>query len=208
MSLFGPYLAACMLLVVAGCAKATRPHDTARALVGLLPRLRFGLALLAVRTFALGETALGLFAIFLPGPVTAALVSGCYASFALVVAFLRHRDVPLSSCGCFAEGDTMPTGLHVAIDAGFALCAAVTSAFIHHDVHTIVDALAPEPLHGFPLLAASAGVAYLAALAMGPLARIESIRGEVLSHHAHNADHVHRAHNAAGEQVSAGSDRR
>ena len=45
MELIGPYLAGCLLLAVAGVAKAFRPLDTARAVAAVVP-----LPLAAVRS--------------------------------------------------------------------------------------------------------------------------------------------------------------
>src|SRR6185437_10430271 len=102
MTLFGPYLAACALLVVAGAAKAARPDDTARAaahVLGLtLTRWRW-----VVRLGAGAEAVLGLAGLLVVGLAVAATWVAVAASTAAglagwTVAALGHQPwhgVPL-----------------------------------------------------------------------------------------------------------------
>ena len=169
MQLFGLYLVAASLLVGAGVAKAIRPDDTARALATLVPRPARGVATLrrvrtAVRAGAFIEAALGVLALALPRPVTAALVAFSYAAFAVVVGYAVAHEGALASCGCFGRPDTPATLTHALINLGLAAaCAAV--AFGAPDTGSVVTVLAHQPLAGVPLLFLSAvgvGVTYLA----------------------------------------------
>ena len=132
MELIGLFLIASGLLVVAGLAKALRPDDTARALLELAPErinphLSLRSARVVVRVGAMAETAIGLWALVLPRPVSAALVASSYALFTVVVFYARLHGGALSTCGCFGQPDTPATWLHVAVNALFTV-AAVTVA--------------------------------------------------------------------------------
>ncbi len=179
MELIGLYLIAAALLVAAGIAKAVRPDDTARAVSALLPRgcapsqrrLRG-----AVRAGALAEAMLGLVALVVPRPVTAALVALSYALFAIVVAFARMRGGPLATCGCFGRPDTPATRLHVAVNLALAGAAAVVAAAGVPNGGSIATLLAHQPWAGLPLLFVSAVGLWLTFLALSALAALEGAR--------------------------------
>ncbi len=157
-----PFLAASAVLAAAGVAKLWRPDYTARALqmTGLhLAGRRVGRN--AVRAGAGVETAIGVLAIALPGPVTGALVAATYSAFALFVLVALDRGWPLSSCGCFGRPDSKPGYPHAALNAGAAVAAAwwaldapgrLSRLFVH------------QPWAGVPLILASAVIAGLAYL--------------------------------------------
>ncbi len=177
MDVIGLYLIACVLLVAAGLAKAARPDDTARALAALVPgrgmplvRLR-----LAVRAGALAEAALGLFALALPRPVTAALVAASYLCFAGVVLAARRRGGSLATCGCFGRPDTPPTLVHVLLDLVLAIAAVVLAAAAPRQ-GTLVTSLAHQPRAGLPLVFVSAVGAWLTLLALSALGELEGAR--------------------------------
>ena len=178
MELIGLYLIAAALLVAAGIAKAVRPDDTARAVSALLPRgcapsqrrLRG-----AVRAGALAEAMLGLVALVVPRPVTAALVALSYALFAIVVAFARVRGGPLATCGCFGRPDTPATRLHVAVNFALAGAAVVVAAGVPNG-GSIATLLAHQPWAGLPLLFVSAAGLWLTFLALSALAALEGAR--------------------------------
>ncbi len=179
MELIGLYLVAAGLLFVAGVAKARHPDDTARALTALAPRGRAALPLGPVRQLvragALAEAALGLAALLVPRPVTAALVALSYAAFGAVVASARWRGGPLATCGCFGRPDTPPTTVHLVLNlvlAGAAAVVAVTAP--PHG--TLVSELARQPWAGFPLLFVSAVGLWLSLLALSALAALEGAR--------------------------------
>lgn len=180
MELIGPYLAAGMLLVVAGLAKAIRPDDTARALSAMVPAgLRSRLSPAAMRTsvvlVALAETVVGLAAVALPRPVTAGLVALSYSVFAVVVARALATGGPLSSCGCFGTPDTPATATHLLVNLALMVSAVAVAAAAPAG-GTLAGAIAHQPVHGVPLLAASGLAAWLAGLAMGGLARLRAAR--------------------------------
>ena len=174
MELIAPYLIACLLLVVAGVAKALRPAGTARALADLVPLGPGGLAVL-VRWGSVLEVALGVVALVFPRPVTAAAVAAVYSAFVVVVAVVRARGGATASCGCFGAVDTPATGLHLVIDAGLAVSAAVVAVSASAG-GTIVSLLGHQPMDGLPLVFLSGVGAWLSILAMGRLADLRAAR--------------------------------
>ncbi len=152
-----PFLAAAALLAAAGVAKLWRPDDTARALLvaGLPAHRRL------VRAGALAETAVGVAAIALPGPLTGSLVAASYAAFTLFVGVALARGWPLSSCGCFGRPDARPGYPHLLLDAGAAVAAAWWAAAAPGRIGPL---FVHGPWHGAPLALVAvviAGLAYL-----------------------------------------------
>lgn len=118
-SLTVPYLAAALLLAVAGAAKLARPTATAQALrTQGLPSGTPLVTTLGVAELAVAAAAL----VAVPGG--AWLLSLAYAGFTgfVLAALLRGR--PLSSCGCFAEPDVPPTPAHVVLTGLLGAAAA------------------------------------------------------------------------------------
>jgi hypothetical protein len=162
----GLYLAAAMLLGVAGVAKAVRPAESALALGRLVPGLA-GVASFVVRVLAVAEAAVGLLALVWLARLPAVLVAVSYGVFAVAVLVVRARGGPLATCGCFGGIDTPPTAasaVAVAAQAPQRLLSAV---------------LASEPLHGIPLLLGSAVTALLAFVAMSLLGRVQAARTQL-----------------------------
>lgn len=119
-----PFMAAVLMLGLAGVAKLIRPNDTARALqdAGLrLGPLRPTRTLIRVGSAA--ELVVAACAFAFPGPVTGALVAVAYVAFAIFVITALRRGWALSSCGCFAKPDTRPSYLHSALNLGAAAAA-------------------------------------------------------------------------------------
>jgi hypothetical protein len=173
-TLFGLYLAACALLVVAGAAKAVRPTDTARALNQAVSAFPLGRMALVVRLAASVECALGVVGLILPWPPIAAAVALSYLGFAGFVLVAYRRGGPLATCGCFGTPDTPPTVVHIVINVALAASAVVVAAAGRSG--TVLDALRGQPWHGIPLVAVSAVCAWLIVLAMSPLARLGAAR--------------------------------
>jgi hypothetical protein len=175
--LIGLYLIAAGLLVGAGVMKAVRPDDTALAMAGLLPgRLASPVRLRRViRLGALAEVALGVVALAVPRPATAALVALSYLLFLGVVAAARWRGGPLATCGCFGRPDTPATGLHLALNGALAAAAGAVALHAPHS-GSIVTLLAHQPWAGFPLLFVSAVGLWLTVLALSALASLEGAR--------------------------------
>lgn len=163
-ALAGPFLAAAVLLAVAGATKVADPQPLVRALRSVGMRLPRGV----VRAGAVAETALGLAALATGARVAALLVAVSYAGFtAFVLLALRHGGV-LASCGCFGKQDVPPTRTHAVLTG---LLAAAAAAVAVRPVGNLLALLGDAPGSGLPLLvatAALAGVVYLA-LAVLPL---------------------------------------
>ena len=97
--LAGPLAACALLLAIAGVAKAYRPLPTVRALrSAALPG-----NVTLVRLLGAGEAVLAVVALFVAGPLPAALIALSYAAFAGFVIYARARGGTVSSCGCFAS---------------------------------------------------------------------------------------------------------
>jgi hypothetical protein len=132
----GPLLAAAALLVVAGVPKVADPLPLVRALraAGMpVPRL-------VVRAFALGEVAVGGWAVVAPGRVSSALVAAAYLVFTAFVARVLARGGVLGSCGCFGKADTPATRTHLGLTAAAALVALWAALDPPHRVWWTVDA--------------------------------------------------------------------
>ena len=150
-----PYLAAAVLLGLAGVSKIARPGGTARALrVAGIPASRGW-----VRAGAGGELAVAVAALVLPSAATGALVAGCYAAFTVFVLLALRRRWPLSSCGCFGKPDTPPTSSHAALNAGATFCAVWWSVSAPAD---FLHRLARQSWHGGALTLEVAVIAMLA----------------------------------------------
>jgi methylamine utilization protein MauE len=173
MELIGPYLAACMLLVVAGGAKAARPGDTARA-VAVTMRRRPGQVQPIVRSAAAGEAILGIAAMARPSPITASLVAASYLGFAVFVGVALARGGPLASCGCFGTPDTPATRTHVVVDLVLAASAVAVASTM--PTQWFPRLLAGQPWSGVPLVVLSLLCAWLAFLAMTRLAELGAVR--------------------------------
>ncbi len=173
MELIGPYLAACVLLIAAGVAKAVRPGDTARAVTASMP---VSLAVVAplVRVAAAAEALVGAAGLVRPSVWSAGLVALSYLGFAAFVTVARARGGPLASCGCFGTPDTPATRLHVVVD--LVLSAAAVSVAAAAPARWLPTLLTDQPWHGVPLVAVSVLVAWLAYLALGRMAGVGAAR--------------------------------
>lgn len=183
MSLLGPYLIGCALLVVAGVSKLLRPQPTAVVLSGIWssPLVRPRRLAPAVRIFSLVEVALGIAAVIYPVPLAATAVAASYVVFGSFVLHVRLKGGADAGCGCFGSespsespsGEPEPapaTGLHVFVDLGLAgAAAAVASANLRG---TLFSILARQRLEGVPLVAACAVGAWLVVLWLVALPRL------------------------------------
>lgn len=168
-----PYLAAVVLLGLAGVSKVARPGDTARALQSAgLPGSRTW-----VRAGALGELVVAGSAIAAPGVATGALVAACYAAFTAFVGVALIKRWPLSSCGCFGKPDTPPTRSHAVLNAGATVCSLWWAMSAPSN---LFHAFARQAWHGSALTLEALVVALLAfvvwtnplpAMSMSPTAR-------------------------------------
>ena len=180
MELIGIYIVGCGLVILAGVSKATRPDDTARALVLLQegrnpPFMSFAFTRSIVRVGATLEAALGVLAVLFPRPLTAAPIAASYTLFFCIVTLVRRRGGPLSTCGCFGRADTPATGFHLLLNGLFVVVAITVVLQPPHQT-SLGALLDQQPWHGVPLVFASAVGVWLAYLALSPLAALEGAR--------------------------------
>jgi hypothetical protein len=122
-----PYLAAALLLVVAGVAKALDPLSLVRALRSAGLAVRAPLLMRLVRVAAVGEAAIGAVAIVSPSRTAALAVAASYAGFTLFVLQALRTGSPLASCGCFGKADTPPSRLHALVTGALAVVSVVAA---------------------------------------------------------------------------------
>jgi hypothetical protein len=111
----------------------------------------------------------------LPRPLTAGLVGASYVALAAVVAYTRSKGGALASCGCFGTPDTPATFLHLAINLVLALASIVVAIGAPATGWTF-SVLAPDPLHGAPLVLAVGVGVWLSYLALSVLSALQAAR--------------------------------
>jgi hypothetical protein len=160
-----PYVAAALLLVAAGVAKAREPLSLVRALRAAGLRVRAPLLTRWVRLFAGLEAVLGAAAVLRPSAALAVGVACSYAGFTAFVVRALRSGSPLASCGCFGKTDTPPTPAHAVTTALLAVACALFAAG---------SPTRPD----LPVLAVSAVLAYVSyvALAVLPLVSRKALR--------------------------------
>jgi hypothetical protein len=115
-----PFLAAAVLLVLAGLPKLRDPLPLVRALRSVPVTAALARRPL-VRLLAGAEVLLGVAALARPGTVTGLLVATSYLAFSAFVALALRRGGVLASCGCFGRPDTPPTSAHLLATALLAV---------------------------------------------------------------------------------------
>ncbi|MFN2521904.1 MAG: MauE/DoxX family redox-associated membrane protein, partial [Mycobacteriales bacterium] len=151
-----PYLAAALLLVVAGVAKALDPLSLVRALRATGLTVRAPLLARWVRAFAVVEAAVGAAAVVVPGRAVAIAVALSYAGFTAFVLRALRSGSSLASCGCFGPNDTPPTRTHAAVTAVLSLL-------------TLAAATDPGVSYGAALFFVTGVLAYLTYLVLAVL---------------------------------------
>jgi hypothetical protein len=117
-----PVAAAALVLVVAGLGKLRSP---AAAIGALRSAGLFG-GTVAVRLAALGELALGGWALSVGGRAPALVMAGAYAGFACLGSVLARRA---SACGCFGDAGGLASGWQASVSVGLTLvCGAAAVA--------------------------------------------------------------------------------
>jgi hypothetical protein len=164
----GPFIAAALLLVVAGALKAFDPATTA----GALRRAGVPAPSAAVRAGGVVEALIGAVAIATGDPVAALLVAASYAVFTAFVVVALARGIPVGSCGCFGKADTPPSIVHVVVNAG-AVVTAVAVAL--GPGGGIGEVLADQPLLGLPFLALVGAATYAAFLALTLIPQLHAL---------------------------------
>ena len=122
-----PYLAAALLLVVAGVAKALDPLSLVRALRAAGLAVRAPVLMRFVRAAAAFEALVGAAAVVSPSRTAALAVAASYAGFTLFVLQALRSGSPLASCGCFGKVDTPPTRLHAIVTGVLAVLSLVAA---------------------------------------------------------------------------------
>ncbi|MDE0368558.1 MAG: hypothetical protein OXI84_00285 [bacterium] len=115
------YAAGSLLLIFAGVAKLAFPRPAADLMgaVGFPARVWFA------RAAGGAELVLGVAALAAGGPGPALVAAGVYSLFALVSLLALNRG--LSSCGCFGQLDSPPSGIHVVGNLFFAAVCALAA---------------------------------------------------------------------------------
>lgn len=149
-ALTGPFLAAALVLCIAGLAKLRSPTAAAGALTAIgLP----GRAML-VRAFATGELALGAACALSPSAATATTATCVYAAFAgISLVLARHRK----ACGCFGEHDAPATVAQSVLSGLLALLAVTAALFPPHGLGWL---LARSPQYAAVFALGTGGLAY------------------------------------------------
>ena len=145
----GAFQILALVIAAGGVAKVARPAAFAATLRSL--ELPGGTA--AARLSGTLEVAIGLGAVLVGGRAAALVVALAYAVFTAVV--LAARRAGAESCGCFGAVAAPPSTVHVAVNAGSAVVAALAALV---GPAALTEVLADQPLAGIP---------YLATLAVG-----------------------------------------
>ena len=147
------------------------------------------------RLIGSAEIAVGAAGLSGPGPVAAIAVGGAYLLFAAVVVALMRRGE--TSCGCFGQIESPPSGLHVAIDLGASAAALGHAAAMSPSVFEYSQTLGWEavPFLGLIAVGVLCTVAILTVLP-GVVAQTRAAAAEAdarharLHHHSHGTDLV------------------
>lgn len=158
----GPFAIGAVLLALGGLLKLRAPSDTATALrnVGL------PIGSWLVRTGALIEVAVGVYALVNGDRIAGGLVALSYLAFTVFVSVALLEHAPIATCGCFGKEDTPPSLVHIGCNLGFA--AAALAVVVDPGV-ALVDVIRDQPLSGVPfvmLVTIGVGLTYLALTAL------------------------------------------
>lgn len=145
-----PFIAAALVLCVAGVAKLRSPAAAVRA----LRVLGLGAGSGAVRALAAFELVLGGWCVAAPSPGAAALLGALYAGFAVVALLLARRR---ASCGCFGDSDAPASALQSLLSLALAALGAAGALSTPHGAGWVLDR---GPASAGVLAAGIAGCAY------------------------------------------------
>lgn len=165
--LTGPLMAAALLLGVAGVAKVANPDPTRVALrtAGLPGTAWF------VRMIAAGEIVLGIVAVAVGGRLGAVLLGLAYLGFAGFSIRVISTSRGKASCGCFGASDAPLGKLHVVINLGIAVAAAVALVDPMASLATVVG---DTPLSGSIFVAFVVLLAWLLQVALTGLPELQA----------------------------------
>jgi hypothetical protein len=183
--LIGAFGIACGLLMVSGALKVMQPGGVA----GAVRTLGMRVPRWTGRLIGLAEIGVGLAGLVVPGPVPASAVGVAYLAFALVVVILMGRGE--TSCGCFGQIESPPSGLHFAINLGASGAAFGHAAAGSPSILDFSGSLGWEavPFIGLIAIGVAGAVAILTVLP-GVVAQTRAAaaeadaRHELLHHHA------------------------
>lgn len=122
-----PHAVAALVLAIAGLAKLYSPAAAARAA---------GLGRSAIRCYALGEVALGLWALVAASAVASGLLAAAYAAFAGLTVVLARRG---AACGCFGSESGPASPIQAVLSGALALVAGLCAAAGTHGAAWIVQ---------------------------------------------------------------------
>jgi hypothetical protein len=154
-ALTAPFAVAAVVLCAAGLAKLRAPSGAVRALMVTGLPARAGL----VRALAIGEVAIGGFALVRPSPWLAGAVAGLYASFCVLSLALARRR---AGCGCFGEGDAPASVLQSLLSGALCLVAVAAAVAPAHGIGWVLDAGAGQ---AGALIVGIGGAAYATVIA-------------------------------------------
>lgn len=148
------HVAAALLLIVAGVAKIVRPVPTTDLLATLgLPDVPAVVVVIGVV-----ESAVGVLALVVGGPLLAVCTGVLYLGFLAVV--WRALATGATTCGCFGRVNSPPSWVHVVGNAGFAVASFVAVAG-----RTPTQVMADQPASGIGFVFGAGVVAGLALVA-------------------------------------------
>jgi hypothetical protein len=166
-SLAGPFLAAVVVLALAGAVKVVDPAGTRVALrtVGMPSSAWFARSIGAV------EVALAIAVLAVGGSLPAVGVIAAYVGFAGFAEVLRRRSRGRADCGCFGAASAPVSRLHVVLNV---VIAAVAAATLPDPVPDLPDALGLTPWSGVPLALLVAVLSWQIVVTLTLLPRVQA----------------------------------
>lgn len=160
------HVAAALLLIVAGVAKMARPVPTTELLVS------FGLPEVPAAVVVIGvvESAVGVLALVVGGPLLAAATGVLYLVF--LAAAWRALVTGAPTCGCFGRANSPPSWLHIVGNSGFAAASFVAVAG-----QTPTQVMSEAPANGIGFVLGAGVIAGLALVAFTAVPEALAARG-------------------------------
>lgn len=165
--LAGPFLAATVVLALAGAVKVVDPAGTRVALrtVGLPSSAA------AARVIGSAELALAILVLAVGGVVPALGVAAAYVGFAAFAEVLRARSRGRADCGCFGNASAPVSRLHFVVNL---VLAAVALATLLDPVPSLLGALDLTPWSGAPLVVLVALMSWQVVMVLTLLPRVQA----------------------------------
>ena len=131
---------------------------------------RFARVPAAVVVIGVVESAVGVLALVVGGPLLAAATGALYVGFVAVI--WRALVTGATTCGCFGRVNSPPSWLHVVGNAGFAVTSFVAAAG-----RTPAQVMADQPASGIGFVLGSGVIAGLALVAFTAVPEALAARG-------------------------------